>query len=209
MLDFVFPKSEAINALEQLTPQEILQNIPRRTIEEHEDVLTLFDYRNATAKKLVWELKYRGNRTIAKLLGKIMYGELLSDLADRTQFEDFTAPLLIPIPISKSRRAERGFNQSELLAEAIILHDVPKYFSYDRNTLIKIKDTGSQTKTRNKKERQKNLKDCFALRDATAIRGRNIILIDDVLTTGSTIEEAKRTLLRGDARKVIAITVAH
>ncbi|KKU76429.1 MAG: hypothetical protein UY03_C0035G0001, partial [Parcubacteria group bacterium GW2011_GWA2_47_64] len=72
----------------------------------------------------------------------------------------------------------------------------------------KCKDTGSQTKMDTRKKRLENLKGCFVA-DGKAVEGRNIILIDDVATTGATLVEARKTLLRAGARKVIAFTVAH
>lgn len=80
-------------------------------------------------------------------------------------------------------------------------------FQFSKTALIKIKDTPSQTNTESRAEREKNLKGCFSASDEVV--DRNIILIDDVATTGATLQEARRTLLRADARKIIAFTVAH
>ncbi len=73
-----------------------------------------------------------------------------------------TIPLIIPLPLSKQRRKERGWNQSELLCKAIIRHDLSHSFSYQDKILIKIRHTNPQTKL-SRHERLENLKDCFAI----------------------------------------------
>ncbi|PIQ68235.1 MAG: hypothetical protein COV91_05240 [Candidatus Taylorbacteria bacterium CG11_big_fil_rev_8_21_14_0_20_46_11] len=80
-------------------------------------------------------------------------------------------------------------------------------FTYSPSVLRKVKDTPSQTKSRNKKERMKNLAGCFEA--SIEVSGRNVILIDDVATTGATLLEARRALRKSGARKVIAFTIAH
>lgn len=87
--------------------------------------------------------------------------------------------------------------------------------SLEKNILIKIKETEHQARIKDRRIRLKNLSDSFAIRDdrqnrsKDLIKGRNIILIDDITTTGATLNEAKKALKRADARKIIAFTVAH
>ena len=75
--------------------------------------------------------------------------------------------------------------------------------------LIKTKETESQTKSKNRAERIKNLEGCFDVKNPEQIKNRNIVLLDDVTTTGATLTEARRALLARGARKVIAIVFAH
>ena len=102
----------------------------------------------------------------------------------------------------------RGYNQSELIVKEIVKIDGNKNFQYIQNSLTKIKETPHQSKLKNKTERLKNLKNCFSA-DAEKVKGRNIILIDDVITTGTTMSEASRTLKEAGAKNVIGFSIAH
>jgi competence protein ComFC len=150
--------------------------------------------------------------------------------------ENFVSPILIPIPLSKKRRRERGFNQAELLCREIIkiqkknrlTPDPSPYqgegcqrrgevFTLATNILIKIKETEHQALIKDRNRRLKNLEGTFAVKNhrpnekekANFLKGKNIILIDDITTTGATLSEARRMLRASGARKVIAFTVAH
>lgn len=171
--------------------------------------MALFDYRRPLIRKAIWELKYRGNRQIAKLLAETLYQELLPELADRLEFENFLNPILIPLPISEKRRRERGFNQCELLGEKLVEADDNRNFIYHQDLLLKNRHTESQTRSHNRRERLENLRGCFSVKNPQEILGRNLVLLDDVITTGATVKEARRTLLASGARKVIIFAIAH
>ena len=79
----------------------------------------------------------------------------------------------------------------------------------DFNILIKIKETEHQANIKERKDRLKNLSGSFSVKNAEMIKSRNIILIDDVITTGATLSEARKTLKQFGAKKIIAFTVAH
>lgn len=116
--------------------------------------------------------------------------------------------LIIPIPASRRRRRWRGFNQTELLARAILecansRATLPSQtpartnFFYCPDILIKIRETPAQTSLRDRSARLSNLHDAFAIKDSASadfLRGKIIILIDDVITTGATMREALRVL---------------
>jgi ComF family protein len=108
----------------------------------------------------------------------------------------------------KNNLIERGYNQSELIVKEIIKIDKSKNFDFSINALKKIKETPHQSKLKNKSERLKNLKNCFWA-DEKLIKDRNIILIDDVITTGTTMNEASKTLKSIGAKKIIGFSIAH
>lgn len=207
ILDLLLPQKPLVRELLKMTPTEFAERARRADGRTGKEILSLFDYREPLVKEAVWMLKYRGNKTIATLLSALLYDELLSFLEEYAPLRNFTNPLLIPIPLSKKRLRERGFNQCELLTNGLEKLDGGRNFSLSTTALQKVKETPSQTKIESRAEREKNLKNCFSASDKAA--GRNIILIDDVSTTGATLEEARRTLLRAGARKVIAFTFAH
>jgi len=160
--------------------------------------------------KLLWLLKYKHITKAAEI-----FSLPLSEAAQEISQENFlkygAAHLVVlPIPIHKSKKKRRGYNQSEILCEALLkIQKEENFLTLEKGVLIKTKDTPSQTKQRNKKERAKNIKDSFAVIDMRSIEGKHILLVDDIVTTGATIEEAKRILLRHGAVSVSALTVAH
>ncbi len=186
-----------------------LSSFPAAERESAKWIFPLFDYRHPPIKSAVWLLKYKGKKSIAKVFAEVLYGSILEELADLKVMENFNAPLLVPVPIDKRRRRERGFNQAELMCEELIKLDQNTNFQLEKNVLVKIKGTGHQARIENRSERLKNIIDSFAVINAEKIKNRNIILIDDVTTTGATLAEAKKILREAGARKVIAFTVAH
>ena len=170
---------------------------------------SLFSYKDAVIKKALWALKYNNNKSVGKIFARILYDRMLEELSDEELFSNFHNPLLIPIPLSKKRLKMRGFNQSESIAQEISSLDRNTSFTFTKNVLYKIKDTPSQVSIKDRSKRLRNLRGCFSIKDKEAVCEKNIILIDDVTTTGATIAEARKTLLSAGAKKVIAFTVAH
>ena len=234
LLDIIFPKKLLVQELERMDASEFASRATRgasnfggandsakgglertgRNASANsglgragKEILSCFDYRDRLVRQAVFELKYRGNKKVARLLATTLYDELLAFLEEYAPLTNFTEPLLVPIPLSKTRESERGFNQCKLLVDILLEMDGGRNFTLSF-ALTKCKDTGSQTKMDTRKKRLENLKGCFVA-DGKAVEGRNIILIDDVATTGATLVEARKTLLRAGARKVIAFTVAH
>lgn len=207
-LDLLLPQKPLVRELLAMSPADFRERAETAEGGAGSNALALFDYRNPVVKEAVWMLKYRGNRRIAALLGELLYEDLLAFLLEYAPLANITELMLVPIPLSRKRERERGFNQCELLVDCLARQDKGRNFAVSKAALRKIKETPSQTKTDNRKKRLENLSDCFQA-DAELVAGRNIILIDDVATTGATLEEARKTLLAAGARKVIAFTIAH
>jgi ComF family protein len=115
-----------------------------------------------------------------------------------------TVDALVPVPLHPVRQRERGYNQSEAIAElAARLIGRPLHLC-----LRRIRYTETQTRF-DRSERIQNLRNAFALRKNTSVHNQNLVLIDDVLTTGSTLHECAQTLLDAGAASVCAVTVAR
>lgn len=145
---------------------------------------------------------------LAQKAAEILHDELAEFLSEAAEYTNFKKPLLIPVPISNARRRERGYNQSEEIGKRLakLLGEQTEYIP---KALKKIKDTQSQAQTRSRNERLKNLQDCFITPKPDIIQKRNVILLDDVITTGATTAEAMRVLRKAGARKIIRVAVAH
>ena len=174
----------------------------------NKNICSVFNYKDPVIKQALWELKYNNNKVIARPLARALHDKILEEMQDLEIFHGFTEPLLVPIPLSRKRKKERGYNQSELLCKELSFID-PMSFTLCIDVLYKPFDTKQQTKTRSRSERKNNLRGCFTVKYKEKIKGKNIILIDDIVTTGATLLEAKKVLRGSGAKKIIAFTVAH
>ncbi|TSC77716.1 MAG: putative amidophosphoribosyltransferase [Parcubacteria group bacterium Gr01-1014_24] len=174
-------------------------------------IFPLYDYRHPPIKKALWLFKYKGKKRLASIFAEILYGKIMEELSELSLMENFREPILIPIPLSAKRYRERGYNQAELICKELIKLDNNVNFKLENNILIKPRDTKHQAHIENRSERLKNIIGSFTVKNESInlIKGRNIILIDDITTTGATLTEARKTLKQAGARKIIAFTVAH
>ncbi|MCE9549153.1 hypothetical protein K8Q98_02020 [Candidatus Nomurabacteria bacterium] len=173
----------------------------------------MYEYRHPPIKKSIWLLKYGGKKELANIFAEIMHGRILEELAEFNIMYNFREPLLVPIPLSKERYKERGFNQAELICKKLVEIDNNANFKLLKEVLIKPTNTLHQAKIENRAKRMKNIIGSFAIKDGGGnlelIKNRNIMLIDDVTTTGATLSEAKKVLKQAGAKKIIAFTLAH
>ena len=100
---------------------------------------------------------------------------------------------------------KRGYNQSELIAKQIA-KNIPN-LKLESHILLKTKENKTQSSL-NKKQRQENVKDVYKLQNAEKIKEKNIILFDDIYTTGATVNECARVLKLGGANKIAVLTIA-
>lgn len=207
--DFLFPKSKRVLELEALPTTKLLETLPLAIKPEKADALAIFDYENTLVKELIWELKYSGNKIIAAKLGEILFDFVKNKLNEEKIFETFPRPIVIPVPIPGKRLFERGWNQAELLMNEMKKRDTEHFFKYLSGQLVKTRHTESQTKTASRAERRKNLKNSMRILNPAVVAGSCIIVVDDVVTTGSTFLEAERALKEAGAKKVISIAIAH
>lgn len=188
---------------------DCLSSCPPAERESENWIFPMYDYRNKNIKKCIWLFKYKNKKSIASIFADTMYPRILEEISERKLIENFKNPILIPIPLSKKRFRERGFNQAELLCEEIVKLDKKENLELLNNALIRTVDKEHQAKIEDRKKRIANIIGCFKVINENLINGKNIILIDDVTTTGATLSEAKKILKGAGARKVIAFTIAH
>lgn len=156
-------------------------------------------------RELVHLLKYNGVRPAAKVLGR-MLAEAVSSL--RSDFGQ-TAVLVVPVPLYQRKRGERGFNQAELIARAALqLSSARERLQLAPHLLMRTRDTHSQIGLTSH-QRRENLRGAFKVSRAEEVTGRNVLLVDDVYTTGTTATECARVLRRAGAGKVWVATVAR
>lgn len=206
---FLFPQNQKTTRLESLSPEELLEILPPARSLEQSGVMALFDYSHPLVKEIVWEIKYGGNRILSKKLGTILFDVIEAELVERGVFEKYHSVILLPMPISDKRRFERGWNQAELLAEAVKKLDHSAHYKYLPRQLVKIRHTESQTTTAHRRERLENLRGSMLLQHPPAVLNQFVVLIDDVVTSGATFKEARRALKEVGVRYIFCIAIAH
>jgi len=149
-------------------------------------------------KELVHSFKYKGKTILAKIFSKLM----IDHIKDNPEIAG--VDLVTAVPLHKDRLKEREFNQSLLIANYIS----KEYSLALTNTLEKTRKTRYQNELL-KSERLKNLEGAFSVSPAADIKDKNILLIDDIMTTGSTLKECAKTLLGGGAKDVKCFTLAR
>jgi competence protein ComFC len=195
ILDFIFPPSPQEIAVRNLTIDELIKEAPKSAQSEFPFIKSLFSYKDTLIRELVWQIKYKKNKHAIRCAAF----SLASVISEPT--------LLIPIPISKKRRKERGYNQCELLINEMINQDTNNKFTTNFTLLIRSKDIEKQT-FKNRSERLKNTKNIFEVVDKVNLN-QKIIIVDDVSTTGSTLKEAREELLKEGYSNVQCLTLAH
>ena len=155
-------------------------------------------YYNGIYKKAILDLKFKNRSDYAKTLSLSMTNAL-KQYFDFSEFDYITC-----VPPSKNSYHKRGYNQAELLAKGLSLYTEIPF----EHLLVKIKDTKVQHTISDAQERKQNIKNAFAVitQYSDKIQDKTILLVDDILTTGATLEECGKELYKNKAKNVICIT---
>lgn len=158
-------------------------------------------------RDLIHVLKFEQVRPAAAVLGRVL-AETIANLETAMPVGTI---VVVPVPLHTSKQAQRGFNQAEMIARSALKQlsrPNPKRFDLSTGVLLRRRDTGSQIGLTSH-QRRENLRGAFAVSDPTRIVKRDILLVDDVYTTGTTASECARVLLRAGAARVWVATVAR
>jgi ComF family protein len=157
-----------------------------------------FFQKGSPFQKLLHELKYKGNKEIGEIVAKYAAADLLN-------VPDFcSVDVIVPVPLHPRKYARRGYNQSEWIAKglAAVLNK-----PIDTRHLRRIRESATQTK-KSVFDRYKNTQGIFQLTDTEVFGGKHVLLVDDVLTTGSTLEACMEVLLVTENIKISIFTLA-
>ena len=166
------------------------------------DLYCALDYRNPLLKNLIQKFKYEPFvKELSPTLSSLII-EHLQLLDNKPSFKDFT---IIPVPLEKRKLKGRGFNQAEEISKELssflAIPLIP-------NCLIKTKETIPQVELTTE-TRKENIKETFSYQHPELVKEKKILLVDDVYTTGSTMEEAARVLREAGAKEIIGIVIAR
>jgi len=152
-------------------------------------------------RDLMHELKFRNKKQIAQGLG-LLWAEFLCNVG-HDAISTIADPILVPLPMHPKKQRERGFNQAEILAKELSRGlNIPL-----ENILERTLDTPPQSGL-HPQLRAENVEDAFAIRDGFNPRGKNYILVDDIYTTGASLNECARTLKNSGAKNILCMTFA-
>lgn len=154
-------------------------------------------YYNRFIKKILHDFKFNDKSYLYKALGELIIESIISNSLDRE------IDLILYVPLHRRKEAKRGYNQAELLANYI-----SRKLSIEIcHNLKKVKSTKDQHRL-NKMERQSNLTNAFRLKNGQDLTAKTILLIDDLVTTGATLDECSKLLKENKVKKVIGMCLA-
>ena len=223
LADFVsllFPQlcpacGESLMANEHLLCIECRYSLPQTNFHQHPDNIVAQQFwgkmplqgayslyyfsKGGKVQSLMHHFKYSGMQRIGHILGNIAGAQLAGN-------ETFNSTeLIIPVPLHKKRLKERGYNQSACFAQGIAEKlDIP----VEENNLVRLKATETQTH-KSRFARYENMKDVFSVQNPERLENKHILLVDDVITTGSTLEACGNALLKVPGLKLSIATIAY
>lgn len=210
ILDILFPiKCIGCDIKDEILCDNCIFEIHSAEREMDKDISAVFDYRDKIIKKAIWELKYYNKRYLGEKLGKILYESLIEDISDIKIRVSGRSIFVIPVPISKNKTKLRGYNQSLAIAKGFCNQAKLGIFELKNKIVFKKIDTIPQARLTTRKKRLENIKNAFEIKNKNEVFGRTIIVIDDVTTTGGTINEMIRILKDAGAKQVVGFAIAH
>ena len=194
--------------------EKCMQRISRLEKYQSLDVKTIIESKNIYFDEFFYCFNYEG--IIRKLILKYKFsdGSYISNffanviLKNEKIFDNYD--IIIPVPMDKIKKLKRGYNQTELITDILFKNSVGKKENkviIDNKSLRKIKHTKTQS-TLNSKERQENIRDAYFIFDNNKLKGKNIILFDDIFTTGATVNEISRILKNAGVNKILVLVLA-
>ena len=197
LLDFLFPPRADEKAVRDLSPDEFVALVsPRLVPETRPGTVILLSFGDARVRAAIHEAKYHGSAHAFELLAAAL-AEYLRDADDVGHRKSY----IIPVPLGKMRRKERGFNQVEEIAKRLGGATV------DATLLERTRETVSQVSLQREK-REENMRGAFGAAHP-ADPACTYILIDDVITTGATLQAAIDALQKAGATHIIPLALAH
>ncbi len=204
ILELIFPHNPSAVDFSAISPQQILAEAPRARKATSTLWHSVLSYKHPRTRALIWQIKYKRDIHAFRHGGYILY---------RTLIENYPHEkiILIPMPVSPARRRERGYNQCELLVNATLNENTENDNKMSVRTDILYRTVHTERQTlKNRNDRLKGAHGIFTVKKKPEnLAEYRLIVIDDVLTTGSTLHEAIRILTEAGYKNVRGLTLAH
>lgn len=205
LLDIFFPPTYTEKLLRKIKIWDVYNKCQKTNGINDTNIISIFSYKDPFIRDSIIELKTNKNKYAIDLFAEILKQEIYIFLQENLINPDKKI-VFSYIPQHTDVYLNKGFNQTEELAKKISEED--KNFELIE-CLIKIKKTKPQRETKSRKERLKNIKNSFEIVNKKNLKDRTVILIDDVVTTGATLNEARRILLVSGVQHIYCFTIAH
>lgn len=194
IIESIFPERSDHRVVRELSLDDLLLHLNPT---EADGIIYLLPFSEPSVRATVHEAKFQHNEKAWFLLGEVL-AKCLKYYPNET--------LLIPIPLSKKRQKKRKYNQVAEIAKKALF--AASHIELLKGVLVRLRDTKPQTSL-NQKERLSNMKDAFGVLHASSILNKNVIILDDVTTTGATLKAAKTALHQTKPASITLISLAH
>lgn len=206
ILDALLPPREEVKIAATMTAPELAALVEPVTLRNARWIHAILPYRSPRVRAMVRAIKFYGATSVLAPLGAVA-AEHMDALIDDRALSGARPLVMAPIPSSPARLRTRGYNQADRIARAIHARMVHQDMVAYLPTLLAREDRPTQIRAT--VSRAENIKGAFSVSDPARIRGADIILIDDVAETGSTLKDARRALLTAGAHDVMGFAIAH
>lgn len=212
VLEIIFPENEKIkildtqNYIDYFKNNFKIQKIKPENISGIENINKInifyfYSYKDREVKNIIWNLKYRKDKKSLEIICQSF--EKFFEIINLNQKQDL---VLISIPSSKKRKSQRGFNQIELISSKILKKN--NNIEYYPENIIRIKHTEKQS-WQNKKERFENMQNAFQIINPKIYKNKNLIIIDDIYTTGATIQNILKEIKTTEPKNILVVVFSH
>ncbi len=172
-----------------------------------EYIFALYEYRDPYIKQILTDAKYRNKFAGLKAFDRVMHDAMLDIISEYVELNNYSNIILLPVPISNKRLRARGYNQAEIIANSI--YKISTGIILGNKIIKKIKDRTPQASIHSRKERLRSPVGTFEVINKEMIQDSLCIIIDDITTTGGTINEMRRILIESGARDAFGLSIAH
>lgn len=200
IIDFIFPPNEYEIVIRDISYTSLINATKPAPTPPYDFIKSILAYKDPLVRELVWQIKYKKNKKAFHLAGQAIY-DFLSKYKENKI-------ILVPIPISNKRLKERGYNQCELLINEIIKIDKNNIFIKNTDILKRHIHKDKQT-FKNRKQRIIESENIFLLIPNMNLLNEKIIIIDDVVTTGSTAKQAYDLFIKNGYKNVEVLSLAR
>lgn len=206
--DLLFPPETWRVRLDHLDARIVAETATGVWVHRAVHCIAPLPFDHALVRTVVHAAKYRAHERSASILGDVLSPFVAEELAERRMAGMFETAHVVPVPLHATRLNERGFNQSERIARALVTSIGDSTLVLTPHLLTRTRHTETQTKQA-RHERITNMRDAFAVTERNLVHNANIILVDDVITTGATLRAATRALEAAGARSVLCVAAAQ